>query len=161
MADHLRFCFGMGGQIEVQPVGPAIHQCLQPGGAFGIVGLQRDGIQEQLLTQVGPDGLFAFGFRSAAQVGDVVGFDPVEIVFGLRIGHAEHRIGVGLAMDMGDAPVVAGDADGRGTRLQAGEIIGREGRHGEKGEQADGCEKAQSNPHFWGQIARFRLGCRA
>jgi hypothetical protein len=33
----------------------------------------------------------------------------VEIVLGLRVGHAEHGVGIGGAAHVGDAPVVAGD----------------------------------------------------
>src|SRR5205814_575298 len=39
----------------------------------------------------------------------VVGLHAVEIVFGLRIDHAEHGISVGFTFDVGNAPVVAGD----------------------------------------------------
>src|SRR5262249_51766670 len=49
----------------------------------------------------------AFGLGHSAETDQVVGLDTVEIVLGLRVDHAEHRIGIALALDMRDAQVIA------------------------------------------------------
>ena len=73
--------------------------------------LQCDGIDEELHAKVLVDSCFAFGFGEAAQGVDVVGLDAVEVVFGLGVLHAEDSVGVGFAVDVRDAPVVADDGD--------------------------------------------------
>ena len=55
---------------------------------------------------------------------DVVRLDAVEVVLGLRVDHAEHRVGVGLAVDVRDAPVVADDGDVLRLLLPAREFAG-------------------------------------
>ena len=54
---------------------------------------------------------------------EVVGLDAVEVVLGLRVDHAEHRVGVGLAVDVRDAPVVADDGDALRLLLPAGDVL--------------------------------------
>ena len=79
--------------------------------------------EKQLLAQISPNQLFATCLRHAAQIGGIIGLDPIEIVFGLRIGHAEHRIGIAFAMDVRNAPVVAGYSDAARLRLQARHLV--------------------------------------
>ena len=55
----------------------------------------------------------ALGFRQAAKAIQEVRLDPVEVVLGLRVDHAEDGVGVAAAMDMGDAPIIALDGDAR------------------------------------------------
>ena len=62
-------------------------------------------------AQILPDRLLALGLGGAAQRGEIVGLDAREVVLGLGVDHPEHRVGVGLALDVGDAPIVAGDRD--------------------------------------------------
>ena len=52
-----------------------------------------------------------FASASPAQCGEVIRLDAIEIVLGLRVDRAEHGIRIGPAVDVGDAPVVAGDGD--------------------------------------------------
>ena len=72
-----------------------------------------------------PDGGLAFGFGGAAQSGEVVPLHAVEVVLALGVDHAEDGIGVGMAVDVSDAPIVADDGDASRFRLLAGEIAGR------------------------------------
>ena len=50
------------------------------------------GLKSALLL---PDRAFPFRFGQAAQIDQVIAFDPGKIVFGLGIDHAVDRIGVG------------------------------------------------------------------
>ena len=51
---------------------------------------------------------------------DVVRLDAIEVVLGLRILHAENNVGVGLAINVGDAPIVPNDGDARCLASQPG-----------------------------------------
>src|SRR5690606_22276209 len=51
------------------------------------------------------------GLGGASQREQEVALDPVVVVLGLRVDHAEHCVGVGAAVHVGQAPVVAGDGD--------------------------------------------------
>jgi hypothetical protein len=109
--DDSRFHFGMLVEIEIQAVGEGVHEGLQPGGAGLVLCLQRCRLDEELHAEVEVDFGFAFGLGEAAHGIDVVGFDAVEVVFGLGVLHAEDGVGVGFAVDVSDAPVVADDRD--------------------------------------------------
>src|SRR5487761_687235 len=95
--------------------------------------------------------LAAARFRAQAERVHVVGFHPLEVVLGLGILHAEHRIGVGFAVHMGDAPVlpVEGDVlrlllparDRLWTRLRLGLLEGAGGGNAED-EDEDGFRHA-------------------
>ena len=101
----------MRGQVEVEAVGPAVHQRLQPRRALVVLGLQVRRVDEELHAQVAPDLFLAFRFGEPALRVDEVGLDAVEVVFRLRVHQAEHDVGVGLAVDVRHAPVVANDRD--------------------------------------------------
>ena len=101
----------MGGEIMVEAVGPGIHQPLEPVGAGFVIGLERGGLHVHSGAQVAPDRFLALGLGEAAERGEIVHLDAVEVVFGLRVDHPEHRVGITLAAHMGDAPFVAGDGD--------------------------------------------------
>ena len=105
------FTSGCFAEVIVQAVGERVHQRLQPGRACGVLLLQLGGIDEELHAQILIDLGFAFGLGQAAHGVDVVGLDAIEIVFGLGVHHAEDGVGVGLAVDVRDAPVVADDGD--------------------------------------------------
>ena len=128
MGDNARFHCGVRGEVIVQRVGPGGGQRFQPGGAGGILRLQLGRIDEQLHAQVAPDRTFAFGFGETALRVDEVGFDPVEVVFGLGIDHAEHGVGVGLALDVRNAEIIAGDGNGGPVLVPAGAVRGGQGR---------------------------------
>ena len=121
-------------EVVVQAVGEGVHQLLQPCGARGVLLLQVGGIDEELHAQVLVDFGFAFGLRQAAHGVDVVGLDAIEVVFGLGVLHAEDGVGVGFAVDVGDAPVVADDGDAGRLLLPARDFrfVGcvKEGRRG-------------------------------
>jgi len=68
-------------------------------------------VDEELHAKVLIDAGFTFGFGESARGVDVVDLDAIEVVFGLGVLHAEDGVGVGLAVNVGDAPVVAGDGD--------------------------------------------------
>ena len=124
MHDDARMHLGMGSEVVVQTIGPGIHQGLQPAGTLGVKLLEFHRVDEQPLAQVRPDRRLALGLGQPAQRVKVIGLHPIEVILGLRIGHAEHRVGVGLAVDVRDAPVVASDRDGLRLALPA-RFVGR------------------------------------
>ena len=121
MADDPRFHIGMLIKEEVQSVGPRVHQRFQPGRTARVLRAERVGTDEKLHAKVLIDRRFAFGLRQPPHRVDVVRLDSIEIVLGLRVDHAEDGVGVGLAEDMGNAPIVADDGDGARLALPAGE----------------------------------------
>ena len=143
--DHPGRHLAMHQEVVVQAVGPAVHQRPQPGRASGVAGAEVGGVDVEPGPQVLCECRAAFGLGEAAEGGQVVGLDPVEVVLGLGIGHAEHSVGVGAAVDVGDAPVVARDGDPGGDPAEPGPIRCR-GRRG--GEQAEGGEEAPDPLHL-------------
>ena len=83
---------------------------------------------------------------------DEVGFDPVEIVFGLGIDHAEHGVGVGLALDVRNAEIIAGDGNGGLVLVPTVSLWGGQGRGGdeggEEGEAQDHAPTLEPAPSF-------------
>jgi hypothetical protein len=118
---HLRMCV----QVVVQAVGPGVHQLLQPVRARLVLGLDVFRIDEELHPQIAPDLRLAIGFSRPPLREQEVVFHPGEVVLGLRVDEAEDCIGVGLAMDVRNPPVVAGDDDVLRLRLPGGEFPGR------------------------------------
>jgi hypothetical protein len=84
--------------------------------------LQRFGIDEKLHAQITPYRGLAFGFRQPPHRVDIVRLYPVEIVFGLSVNRAEDSVGVGLAVNVRDAPVIADDRNVAGLPLPPLEI---------------------------------------
>ena len=109
-------------QVEVEAVGPGVHQRLQPLRTGGVLRLHAVGVDEELHPQVAVDRGLALGLRQAAHRVDVVRLDAIEVVLGLRVDHPEDRVGVGLAVDVRDAPVVADDGDVLGLLLPACDV---------------------------------------
>ncbi len=109
MRNDPRLHGGMRGEVVVEAVRERVHQLLQRGRARRVLLLEYVGIDVELHPQVLVDSAFAFGLGQPAHRVDVVGLDAVEIVFGLRVLRAEHRVRVGLAVDVRDAPVVPHD----------------------------------------------------
>ena len=175
-ADHARRRLRMLIEVEVQPVGPGVHQLFQPVRAGCVFGLQVHRIDEQLHAQVLIDRALPFGLGQAAHGVQVVGLDAVEVVFRLGVDHAEHRIGVGGAMHMGDAPVVTDDADPLRFAAPAGQISGfgrvgesagptQENRYHQNKDELERNSRVQtmlqrSDPLFTSQ-ERIRAFCRS
>ena len=67
-------------------------------------------------------------FRLSAQRDEIVALDPIEVVFGLSVDRTEHRVGVGVTFNMGDAPVVARDRYSCSLRFPAREFRGGGGQ---------------------------------
>ncbi len=125
MLDDSGLHFRMPRKIEVQTIGPCVHQSLQPRRARIVLRLQSIGIDEDLHAQIAPHRTLALALclgQSSHSV-NVVCFDTIEIVFGLGIDHAEHGIGIRLTRDVRDAPIVADDADAPGLLLPALELL--------------------------------------
>lgn len=125
MGEDLGMSVGMGGEIVVGAIGPRIHQFAEPLRAGSVITLQDFGIDEEALAEVLPDGGLSFGFGGAAQSGEVIHFDAVEVVLALGVDHAEDGIAVGMAVDVSDAPIVTDDGDASRFSFLAGEIAGR------------------------------------
>ena len=140
LRNHARLHLGVRGQVEVQAVGPAVHQRLEPGFGLRVVGLELHGINEQLHAQVAIDRALALRLGEAALRVDEVGLDAVEVVFSLRVHQPEHDIGVGLGVDVGHAPVVADDGDAIGALLPGGNFRA-DGRGGRLRRRARGQRK--------------------
>ncbi len=93
------------------PSAKASIKLAQPLRAGRVVFLQVLGIDEHLHAQILIDLVFAFCLGQPPHGVQVVGLDPVEVVFGLRVDHAKHGIRIGLAINMRDAPVIAHNLD--------------------------------------------------
>jgi hypothetical protein len=98
-------------QIEIQAVGEGVHEGAEPCGAGGVLGAELDGVDEELHAQIAVELLLALDFGEAAEGVDVVELDAVEVVLGLGVEEAEDGVGIGLSVDVGDAPRVANDGD--------------------------------------------------
>jgi hypothetical protein len=142
-------------QVIVEPVGPAIHQRLQPIGAGGELGLHVFGIDEELHAQVAPDFGFARRFRQSALREEEVVLDAVEIVLSLRVHEAEDCVGVGGTVDVRNPPGISGDRYLFGPALPAGH--GRIG-HGRIGHGPTGHGRIGHGRFGHGRIDRRRLG---
>jgi hypothetical protein len=122
LLDDPRLHVGMRRQVEVEAVGPRIHQGLEPLRALAVLHLHVGGVDEELHAEVAIDLLFAFRFGQPALRIDEVGLDAIEVVFGLRVHEAKHHVRIGLAVDMRDAPVVANNRDALGALLPGGDF---------------------------------------
>src|SRR5204863_6127826 len=69
------------------------------------------------------DARLTLGFRQPPHRVQVVGLDPIEVVLGLRVDQAEHRVSIGLAVDVGDAPIVPEDGDALRLSLPTGDVL--------------------------------------
>ncbi len=123
---------------EVETVGEGVHEVPQPRRARGVLCAQRIGIDEQLHPQILVNRRLALRFRKTAQRIQVVRLDPVEIVLGLRVLHAEHGVRIGFAVHVRDAPVVADDRDALRLLLPAGDVALRGGGLQNREETEDG-----------------------
>ncbi len=110
--EHARMRFRVFHEVEVKAVCPRNHQVPQPIGAALVVRFQLFGVEEETLPQILPDPALAFSFRKSAQRDEIVCFDAIEVVFALRVDHAEDGISIGRAVDMRNAPIITGDVDG-------------------------------------------------
>ena len=120
--DHARLHLGARRQVVVEAAGPRVHQGLQPLRRLRVLRLHVGGVDEQLHPQVTVDLSLALGLGQPALRVEEVGLHPVEVVLGLGVHQPEHRVGVGLAGDVRDAPVVADDGDAGGALLPGGHL---------------------------------------
>ena len=120
--DHPRLHLGVLVEVVIQAVGKRVHELPQPRGAGRVFLLQLHGVDEELHAQVLVDLRLPLGLGQAPHGVDVVGLDPIEVILGLRVLHAEDRAGVGFSVDVRDAPIVADDGDSRGLLLPAGQV---------------------------------------
>ena len=102
--DHPRLHGRVGVQVVVEPVGPRVHQALEPRGAGRVLRPHAVRIDEQLHPQVLPDGALPFGLGEPTRRVQVVGLDPVEVVLRLGVDHPEDRVGVGAGRGRGRCP---------------------------------------------------------
>ena len=135
---HLRVLI----QVVVQAVGPRIHQRLQRRRGFSVLHLHRVRVDEQLHPQILVDLGLALRLGEPALRVDEVRLDAVEVVFGLRVDHSEDSLRVGLAFDVCDPPIVAGDRDRLGETLPARDVwrswLLCDGEGGEGGRKDEG-----------------------
>jgi hypothetical protein len=117
------------GEVVVEPVRPRVHERAQPRRARRVQRRQLRRVDEQPLPQVGPHRALAVHLRQAAERAHVVALDAREVVLGLGVHEPEHRVGVGLAVDVRHAPRVADDGHARGARAPA-RGVRRRGRRG-------------------------------
>jgi hypothetical protein len=138
--DHARTNVSVRGEEVIQSIRPGVHQLAHLWRTFRVVGLQFRLTDIEARAKVLPDGLLAIGLRRAAEIGQVIGFDAREVVLRLCVDHAEHRVSVSMAVDVGDAPVVARDRHVRGFGAPSGKLRrrggGKEKEQGRDGECA-------------------------
>ena len=111
MGDDLGRHFRMCVEEVVQPVGPGIHQLLEPLARLLVHGLHLDRVDEELHAEVLPELLLPLGFGQTTQGVEEVHLDAVEVVLGLGIHEAEDGVGVRRSADMRDSPVITDDGD--------------------------------------------------
>ena len=80
----------------------------------------------------------ALGLSQPSQAVQIIAFDAPEVIFSLGVDRAEYRIGVGLAVNVGDTVIVADDLHLGGMRPPSG--IFRGGSR-----LGDGAQERQSN----------------
>jgi hypothetical protein len=117
--DDPRLHLGVLVEVEIQAVGKRVHELSQPRRASRVVLLQLRRVDEQLRAQVLVDLRLPLGLRQAPHGVDVVRLDAIEVVLGLRVLHAEDRVGVGSSVDVRDAPIVPDDGDSGGLLAPA------------------------------------------
>ena len=109
--DDFRRDLGMLVQIEVEPIGPCIHQRFHECGARGVHRLQAIRVDEQLHAKVAVDRGIAGRLGQPTLRVDEVHLDAIEVVLRLCVDEPEDGVSVGLSVDVRDAPVVASDGD--------------------------------------------------
>ena len=102
---------GMHVKIVIEAVGEGIHQGLQPLGAFLVLSLHVDRIDEQLHAQVAKQLRLTLCLCQATHRVNIVCLDAVKIVLSLGVQCTEYRIGIGLPIDVCNAPFVSADGD--------------------------------------------------
>src|SRR5262249_11188967 len=121
--EDARLHFRMRLKKIIEPIGPRVHQMLEPIGARGVFRTHVFGRDEEAHTQVAPDLLLTVGLRKAPLRQQIVLFDAIEVVFRLRVDETEYRIRVALAVYMRNAPIVAHDRDALRLRVEPSELV--------------------------------------
>jgi hypothetical protein len=117
-------------EVIVESVGEGIHEPLEPYRALRVLRLECARIDEQLIAQIEVDRRLTVGQRPPTEHADVVRLYPVEVVLSLRILHAKHRVGVSLAVYVGNAPIVTIEGDVASLALPARDVAGARGCRG-------------------------------
>lgn len=99
----------MGGEKVIQSISPGIHQPSHCNGASLVIGLELALADVEPGAKIVPDRFLAVGLGRTAKVCEIIRLDAREIVFGLSIDHSKDGVGVGLSVDMSDAPGIARD----------------------------------------------------
>ena len=110
------------------------------------MGAQVGLVDEEPHAEVAVEFSLAFDLGEATEGVEVVELDAREIVLGLRVEKTEDGVGVGPAVDVRDAPVVAGEGDVARVLLPAGEVVG-----GVSGESGEGHEQEAGEFHGEGR----------
>ena len=148
----------VGCQVVIEAVRIRIAQRLQPVGGSRISRLGLIDGHVQARPHVAEDGRFAIDLGQPPGGPDVIALDAREVVLGLRIQHAEHGIGIGFAIDVRHAVVIADNLNTRGNRGETIQLRVASGwshllfrRAGGKdcqgGEQRQASDDSDHNPH--------------
>ncbi len=141
--EHPRGDFGMSSQVVVQPVRPRVHQALEPRWSRIVLASDIVGRNKQLHAQIAPDLIFALGLGEATHSIQKVHLDAIEVILGLCVDHAEDGVGVGRAMDVGNALVVSNDRNVGGSGLQARKFRIDGGAASAQDQQQAGCQRGE------------------
>jgi hypothetical protein len=152
--DDARLHLGVLVEVEIQAIGKCVHELAQPRGAGRVVLLHLRRVDEELHAQVLVDFRLAFGFGEAPHGVDVVRLDAIEVVFGLRVLHAEDRVGVGFSVDVRNAPIVPDDGDSRGLLAPA-----RQFGFGWLESEGGGGSGENQNQHLQVELVSHNLPC--
>ena len=123
--DHPRRHLRVLVEVVVQAVGPRIHQGLEPFRARRVLRLHAVRIDEELHPEIAVDRRLSLGFCQPPHRVDEVRLHAIEVVLGLRVDQPEHGVGVGLSVNVRNAPVVANDRDVLRLLLPADRILRR------------------------------------
>ena len=111
MLNHSRLHLRVPGKIEIGSIGESIHQLFQPLRACRVLFLQNLRIDEQLHTQILIDLVFTVRLGQPSHGIEIVGLDPVKVVFSLGVDHPKDSVRIGSSVDMRNAPIIAHNGD--------------------------------------------------
>lgn len=114
---------GVRVQVEVDAIGKGVTELLQPVRGALVIAQGPGGVKDQPVQQVVIEFARSFHFGHASQFFDIVRLHAVEIVLALRIQEPEDRVGIGLAINMGDAAVVADNGDSGGLFFPVTDLL--------------------------------------
>ena len=101
----------MSVEVKIDGIGLGIEQFFEPNGCFFVVGNGVRSVNNHPNQQVIVEFRFAFYLRFSTQFFDVIHLHPLKIVFALGVKKPKNGIGIGLAVDVRNAPIVSNDGD--------------------------------------------------